>query len=308
MNAIYQQYKDAYGKEQGDAIYTEELIAHIAGDLLSDTDAISRIVADKPSVARRMLDTIRNFINRIKGVNDPFVDQLRKVEKLMTKALEESDRKYRKSLSDMGIEVVDGNAVKYSLSSWTDSERNTARQSLLALGHDEATVDKWLNDVDSVAATIAADQDRLDFDPAEEHTMLKSNQEYVKTVDASTLCAKRLLYLYSLNAASENKKGTVYEGMAVSDTTSSSSSISISDLLELVKNKFGDGFSSDVLNNLGIERPEGQYGKNAKYALPSSSLLNYQINNWRNASEQQAAKSLQNQGFSDNGIIRRQQK
>lgn len=71
LNAIYQQYKDAYDKEHGDAIYTEELVAHIAGDLLSDTDAISRIVADKPSVARRMLDTIRNFINRIKGVKTP---------------------------------------------------------------------------------------------------------------------------------------------------------------------------------------------------------------------------------------------
>lgn len=99
--------------------------------------------------------------------------------------------------------------------------------------------------------------------------------------------------MYSINAKTKNKKGTDYEGMAVSDSTSTSSTISISNFLELVKDKFADGFSDDVLESLEMERREGQYNGITKYSLPSPKLLNYQINNWRNGSEQQDAEPQQ---------------
>lgn len=47
------------------------------------------IVAEKPSVARRILDALKSFINKMRGVKDPALDSLRRAEKLMEKALDE---------------------------------------------------------------------------------------------------------------------------------------------------------------------------------------------------------------------------
>ena len=97
--------------------------------------------------------------------------------------------------------TLDGDTeVKYSLSSWTEDERKRVRENLIGSGFTEEEADQWIANVDSIAAVIAADRDRLDFTADPEKTMLKPNAEYVKTLDASTLCAKRLLYQGTFNA------------------------------------------------------------------------------------------------------------
>lgn len=93
-----------------------------------------------------------------------------------------------------------GTEVQYSLDSWTPEEQSTVRSNLINKGYDEDTVDNWIDDVNSIAAIVAADRDRLDFEAADNQVMLKPNEEYVRTLDASTLCAKRLLYQGTFNA------------------------------------------------------------------------------------------------------------
>lgn len=95
---------------------------------------------------------------------------------------------------------VKGSAIQYSLRSWTEDERDTVRENLTKRGFAATDVERWIGDVDGVARIIAADRDRLDFKAADNQVMLKPNQEYVKTLDASTLCAKRLIYQGTFNA------------------------------------------------------------------------------------------------------------
>ena len=101
---------------------------------------------------------------------------------------------------DVAAEIIrDGVSKQYSLASWTDKEKETVRKSLLEKGYGPVDVDKWMGDVDSVASIISNDKARLDYEADPDQVMLKNNQEYVKTLDASTLCAKRLLYQGTFN-------------------------------------------------------------------------------------------------------------
>lgn len=196
--------------EFDEAAARKEIVADICGELLSGNDEmINRLVAEKPSVARQILDAIKSVINKLRGVRDPELDNLRRIEKLLEKGLNEADRKQREAKAQIsdpqtGTELAgtigEDTYVQYSLASWTDSEREIVRSNLINAGFAAADVDHWIDDVNSVAREIAADRDRLDFTPADNHVMLKPNQEYVKTLDASTLCAKRLIYQGTFNA------------------------------------------------------------------------------------------------------------
>lgn len=193
-----------------------EIVAIAAEKLIGgDEDMVNRLVADSPSVARRIMDAIKSVLDKLTGVRGTEVDQLRNVERMFQKALNEAE-KQRKANTATQYSVPDtfsadtGEAltgtvggdtvVQYSLSSWTPEEQSTVRSSLISKGYDEDAVDNWIDDVNSVAAIVAADRDRLDFEAADNQVMLKPNAEYVRTLDASTLCAKRLLYQGTFNA------------------------------------------------------------------------------------------------------------
>lgn len=105
--------------------------------------------------------------------------------------------------------MKDNTAVKYSLATWTPETKKKVKNNLVKAGHDTAQVDKWIDDVNGVASVIAANKDRLDFEAADNQTMLKNNQEYVKTLDASTLCAKRLVYQGTFDAIQHRLPNTV---------------------------------------------------------------------------------------------------
>ena len=111
---------------------------------------------------------------------------------------------------DVAAETINGGTTKeYSLASWTDKERETVRKTLIANGYEATEVDKWIGDVDGVASIISNEKARLDYDADPDQVMLKSNQEYVKTLDASTLCAKRLLYQGTFNEIQHMLPNTV---------------------------------------------------------------------------------------------------
>ena len=109
------------------------------------------------------------------------------------------------------VKVLEGGtAVKYSLSTWTPETQSEVRDNLVKVGYETERVDKWISDLNSVAAVIASDKDRLDFEAADNQVMLKNNQEYVKTLDSSTLCDKRLPYQGTFNEIQHRLPDTVF--------------------------------------------------------------------------------------------------
>lgn len=105
------------------------------------------------------------------------------------------------SVEDSPVKSLEGGSVtKYSLSTWTPEMQKKVSQNLVSAGFAENDVEKWIADTNGIAAVIASDKARLDFEAHENHTMVKDNNEYYKTVEASTLCAKRLKYQGTFDA------------------------------------------------------------------------------------------------------------
>lgn len=102
-----------------------------------------------------------------------------------------------------GATTVGENTVtKYDINTWTTDEQTRVHDALVKrFGPDsEARVNAWLKDANSIAATILKSDGKLEFTPAEHQTFMKPNQEYRYTIDASTLCPKRLPYQGTFNA------------------------------------------------------------------------------------------------------------
>lgn len=106
----------------------------------------------------------------------------------------------RAKLSEEGVDIVGGSAVKNSLASWNETDKTALEKSLEKAGFASEDARKWIQDVDSVAAVILSSRDRLDYAADRTKTFLKNNAEYIKTLDASTLCAKRVLYQGTFDA------------------------------------------------------------------------------------------------------------
>lgn len=312
LNAIYEQYKDVYGKEQGNAIYTEELIAHVAGELLSDTDAISRIVADKPSVAQRMLDIIRNFINRIKGVNDPFVDQLRKVEKLMTRALEEDRKKYgivKFSLRQMEdgtrfVEVdtdqhiFDGKSRKEKQRTVIEYINKNYKGRLVGNGEIRASVSERAdNKYVFLKEPLTRRAYRDKMHSVTELDNLIDAGEYVNSSDDKSN-HKEFPNGFVYYKTYFSVDGQMYEGLINFGIGKNGEYIfyDLNKIKSLDSSMWANKHGSVVahsLQNQGFSEgsiSEESENVNKKFSLPSPKLLNYQINNWRNVSEQQDAE------------------
>lgn len=96
-------------------------------------------------------------------------------------------------------ELPGGTMVKYSVKSWNNTDKSAVKKNLVDAGYSETEADRYIENVNSIAAIIAGDPDRLDYDAADNQVYLKPNQDYVVTLDASTLCAKRLIYQGTLN-------------------------------------------------------------------------------------------------------------
>ena len=118
-------------------------------------------------------------------------------------------------LADGGIEVS-GNDIAYpadadtlyslrtlSKSDYVKERDKAAKQLSARLGISIEQANKYIDDISGVAAMIAADQSRLDFEAEPAFSALKKNSEYKWTVDFSTLCKKRLLYTGTFDAIQE---------------------------------------------------------------------------------------------------------
>ena len=180
----------------------------------------------------RLYDFVRMTRTDEKKAGQPFEDEPSRDSRAGLSELSVSENgSLVKQVSD-GAEIIRGGATKFSLTSWTEKEKTEVRKNLIQNGYGPANVDKWIDNVNSVAAIIAGDKARLDYKAADNQVMLKNNQEYVKTLDASTLCAKRLLYQGTFNEIQHMLPNTV---------------LTSEDLLRL----------SDMMNQAGLETPCG---------------------------------------------------
>lgn len=107
----------------------------------------------------------------------------------------------REELNDLGVDTTEGGtAVKYSLASWNDTDKEKLIEALVNAGHDQNAARKWVNDVNTIAAIILGDMERLNYEADQFQDALKNNEEYYYTLDLSTLCQKRRLYQGTYNA------------------------------------------------------------------------------------------------------------
>ena len=90
-------------EKNGDAIAESEQVARIAEELFAaDEKALDRLIEERPTVAQRIADTIRNVIRKFKGVRDPQLESMRRVGKYMRKALDQVERKRRREYTKGG--------------------------------------------------------------------------------------------------------------------------------------------------------------------------------------------------------------
>ena len=109
--------------------------------------------------------------------------------------------KEKEEIENLGVaQTESGSVVRYSLKSWSDTDKAKLRKRLKEAGFKRREIDKWIEDVNGISEIIALDRERLDYTAAENQTMLKHNDDYYRSLDASTLCAKRILYQGTYNA------------------------------------------------------------------------------------------------------------
>lgn len=156
-DAIYGLYKNAYesagrGTEfetDGNSIAESEQVARIAEELLgADDDTLIRLVSEKPSLARQMVEALKGVIDRFRGVNDPEVENLRRVENLMRKALDDVERKRRSEYRAAAKASAHPGGVQFSVSQLAEATGLDVR--LNDDGVPYSLIDKDGNEVTSV--------------------------------------------------------------------------------------------------------------------------------------------------------------
>lgn len=127
------QYQDseeraALFERDGDAIAESELVASIAEEMLgADEEALTRLVREKPGVAQRIAETIKQVIDRFRGVKNAELDNMRRVENLLRKALDDVERQHRSEYRNGAKAETDG-GMRYALDEredWADEPTST---------------------------------------------------------------------------------------------------------------------------------------------------------------------------------------
>ena len=119
LRQLYDSRKDSLGiKEEIDYAYGErELVAEYAARIFeADEQFIERIVAEKPSLAVRIAEALKGIVDKLRGVNDPELDMIRKAEKAFRKALEKSADPRARSLQQVAVTSEHPNAEQFSIS------------------------------------------------------------------------------------------------------------------------------------------------------------------------------------------------
>lgn len=191
-----------YTETQGDAIRE---LGDYEGGYQVFTDTLEEFAQGKGALNKLLKD---NGLDAAKNEQDMAVLSWLARERQTTENDEEADVVYGND-GEVLAEVIEGAAVKNSLKTWDTEEQEKVYKELRKHGYADHEIKRWMGQVNSVAAIIAADKARLDFESHDNHTMYKKNQEYKYTLDASTLCAKRQLYQGIFDAIQHELPNTV---------------------------------------------------------------------------------------------------
>ena len=112
----------------------------------------------------------------------------------------------KEELNTHGADVTEGGSVvKYSIESWAEADQEALVQKLIAAGYEEKEARAWVNNLNSISALLIGQHMSYKNSVDRTHSALKNNQEYIHTLDLSTLCAKRRLYQGTFNAIMHSK-------------------------------------------------------------------------------------------------------
>ena len=135
---LYQTEYAKAGQQLTEEEAIEEVVADFAGDLLTDETKIARIAGEKPTLAKRIIEAIRDFIRRLTnaGANTEDTAELRRAEALWEKALKKAGQ---------NTETVENGKVRYS----------TKKDALALEGVD------WMDDKSSIKDQLTKHADEI---------------------------------------------------------------------------------------------------------------------------------------------------
>ncbi len=142
-----------------------------------------------------LIETLEDFIS---DRGEDFPDGAKEAERLIERinslmSLSEANDASEEVQDKVIVDGTEGSAApQFSLSTWNATDKEAVKRDLVnKLGVSEEKADKWIADVNGVAKMIADDRVRLDYEPNSRYSAMKSNDEYVASMDMSTLCKKR---------------------------------------------------------------------------------------------------------------------
>lgn len=217
MQDLIRYQMDRFGYDEDAA--REEVIANSVPAILSDSAYVERIARKDMGLAKKIQQFIRNLTRQLRKQFDAIASGSRSWAQMASLAenldmLHDIENAFDVALSGVGqyVEYNQG-AIKrkFSRKSWEESDKTDLVNRLSNLhGVSREQAQKWVSDVDSISAIVADEDNRewLDYTPDTNRRFLKPNAEYFFTLDASTLCAKRLLYQGIYNAIQHQLKNT----------------------------------------------------------------------------------------------------
>lgn len=129
-----------------------ELTAKIMAEILSgNQDMITRLTQKEPGIARRIADTIRDFIGRLRGVKGDGIDQLARVERMFRRALKKAEKAQRKRAGEYRMAAGESShpgSVQFSVSQLAEATGLEVRMNDDGVPY--SLIDKDGNDVTSV--------------------------------------------------------------------------------------------------------------------------------------------------------------
>lgn len=235
VSVYYEKYNAVYGL---DNMPVDDAVAIVVEEILADAYAGTNkfragadLYTDAARSAAEATGKVKpNEYNTNQGRGPPqnmtYDDVKNAVREVMAEVMgaDRSLQTKENAIEDKTDEVIEINQdttsaapTRLSLATWNRSEYVTAREKAAEklskkLNVDIETAYKYIDDINSVAALIADDRVRLDYEPnlAEDATVLKPNSEYKYTVDMSTLCAKRLVFTGTFDAIQKELPNTVF--------------------------------------------------------------------------------------------------
>lgn len=197
------------------------------GRIVSDAEAASMIAetleGEGLSVPWNVVTPSLREALAAKGVDIDYKDVKLGSTTVTFDSTQEQARDTNEKLNAVGLQYdANSQTVSYSLSTLEDTfdynggevnfiaaKADYANELAKATGKTVEEANRYLDSLFLVHDMIAADRERLDFEPAEKRSAWVSNAEYGGSVDFSTLCAKRRLFTGTFDAIQNALPDTV---------------------------------------------------------------------------------------------------